>query len=725
MTKSAATPATNARSEPEIFADLQALCTSPGYIHSVAYFSWRDNLIRYSGHEVVAKDLQHQYSNDKLIRTEIATLIGLMVQKPIDLSLPEPKVIQDYIDRTEALLQELHQALMKPWLEGWDIKGGKLPERDPFANAGALREPIFYSGKSAYNFQYEYLARRKYREDDDWLQANKGFRIEQACQVAEALGKLQSERQLEYARFLRKQPPSEWTMLPPLMFTAHDAADASGIDIVTVERFLDAFGCGADERNTSFTDLNEFNVTNSVPILKTAQEICILLQHYSLLEAVYETPFFWMAADKTYSSTALANRGRFTEGFVAERLEAVFGADRVLRNVDIYKGKNRFAEADTLVLYGDRAIVVQAKSKRLTIEARKGNDRQLKDDFKKAVQDAHDQALLCAQALTNEGFRFVVPSVGEIAIDHKPRIVFPICIVSDHYPALAFQARQFLKTTVTASIQSPLVTDVFALDAFAEMLSTPLHFLNYLALRARFGDKLLVSHELTTLGFHLKHNLWLDAQYDMVNLGDDVGSDLDIAMLARRAGLPGKKTPRGILTRFDNLALGRLLGEIERVASPQLTGLGLLLLQLSSKTAKSLNAGIDRIVREAKRDGKNHDISVAVDAGDSGLTVHCNNLPEEAARERLSAHCKVRKYDTRSDAWYGLLLDPATGGIRGALVIEKDWKPDSKMDAVMAVWPKRPPIPISQLASEPKKVGRNQPCPCGSGRKYKRCCLGA
>jgi uncharacterized protein len=23
------------------------------------------------------------------------------------------------------------------------------------------------------------------------------------------------------------------------------------------------------------------------------------------------------------------------------------------------------------------------------------------------------------------------------------------------------------------------------------------------------------------------------------------------------------------------------------------------------------------------------------------------------------------------------------------------------------------------------KVGRNQPCPCGSGKKYKQCCLAA
>lgn len=28
-----------------------------------------------------------------------------------------------------------------------------------------------------------------------------------------------------------------------------------------------------------------------------------------------------------------------------------------------------------------------------------------------------------------------------------------------------------------------------------------------------------------------------------------------------------------------------------------------------------------------------------------------------------------------------------------------------------------------QMARKPPKVGRNESCPCGSGRKFKRCCL--
>jgi hypothetical protein len=280
-TSKAGSRPTDTRPETDIFANLQALCTSRGYIHTVAYFCWRDNLIRYSGPHVVAKDLEHQYSHDRLLRTEISTLIGLMVQQPIDLALPSPDVIHGYVERTEALLNELHHAMMKPWFAGWDFKTGRAPERDPFADAAGMREPLFYSGESAYNFQYESLARLKYRADGDWLEANKGFRIDEACQVGEALGKLLSRRQLECVESLRKQPPDKWTVLPGLTFTAQDAADASVVALQKVERILDAFSCGPDERNTSFTALNEFNVTNSAPILKTTHGSYILLQHYS------------------------------------------------------------------------------------------------------------------------------------------------------------------------------------------------------------------------------------------------------------------------------------------------------------------------------------------------------------------------------------------------------------------------------------------------------------
>jgi uncharacterized protein len=46
-----------------------------------------------------------------------------------------------------------------------------------------------------------------------------------------------------------------------------------------------------------------------------------------------------------------------------------------------------------------------------------------------------------------------------------------------------------------------------------------------------------------------------------------------------------------------------------------------------------------------------------------------------------------------------------------------------------ALWRQRSfgePVQLAQNKSDSAipKAGRNDPCPCGSGRKYKRCCLG-
>lgn len=716
----------NARAEHEIFADLAELCTSAGYLHAIAFFCWRDNLVRFSGDRITDEDMQHQYSHDKLLRTEISTLIGLMAKEELNVTIPQPEVLQSYIDRTEALLYEMHMSLQKPWLEGFKALALDPSDRsDPFNTADGLREPIFYSGESAYNFQYEALAQQKYEADNPWLKSNKGFEIDEACLICRAVGELQTQRMLGFRESMRKLPPDQWTFLPGFEFAADELVEQSGIELRQIECILNAFCFDQGKANSSFTSLSEFNELNAAPIIRKGDGSYILLQHYSLLEALYEAPFFWMAADKSYFATASKNRGESVERFLDERLTSVFGAQYVLRNIDIYKGKDRFAEADVLVLYGDRAIVVQAKSKRLTIAARKGNDLQLKDDFKKAIQHAYDQAALCSDALLDERYRFVDSSGNEIAIQNQPKVIYPMCVVSDHYPALAAQARQFLKTRPSPVVLPPVITDVFFVDVMTEMLETPLHLLNYLALRAKSDDQLIVSQELVKLGFHLRHNLWLNEQYDVVNLEDDLTSSLDIAMLARRSGAPGEKTPRGILTRFDGSTLGSLLSDIEAAATPELIGLGMLILQLSSDAGKHINNGVDRLVRAAQRDGKSHDMSVPFEVENAGFTIHINSLPEATARDRLITHCKVRKYDSKSYAWYGLLLAPGSGAIKGALVIEEDWVADSEMDRALEAWPRKPMTPLAELSSNTRKrkIGRNEPCPCGSGKKYKKCCL--
>src|SRR6266403_1552215 len=171
------------RPEQEIFDELARLCISPGYVHAIAYFCFRDSVVRFAG-EMTAEDLRHLFSPSHLIRTEIATLVGLLMKSDINYALPDPGVLQQYLDQTEALLEELHQAIARSCFAGFDLQQAVENGLNPFSRGEALREPIFYSGESAYSFQYRDLSPRKYAADSEWLKANKGFSMDAARDVA-------------------------------------------------------------------------------------------------------------------------------------------------------------------------------------------------------------------------------------------------------------------------------------------------------------------------------------------------------------------------------------------------------------------------------------------------------------------------------------------------------------------------------------------------------------
>ena len=406
-------------------------------------------------------------------------------------------------------------------------------------------------------------------------------------------------------------------------------------------------------------------------------------------------------------------------------MKNVFGKKHVYANVHIVESKGRrLGEIDVLVVFGDRAIVLQAKSKRLTLESRRGNDKQIQDDFKKSVQDAYDQGYLCASVLNDTNYQLKDAAGNGVPLPVPLKEIYVLCVVSDHYPSLAFQARQFLEVKESETIKPPFVIDVFALDVIAEMLDSPLRFLSYVNRRTGYADRVLAAHELTTLGYHLKSNLWLDADNSMLVLPDDLSTDLMIAMAARRDGVAGQKTPDGILTRFNDTSVGAIIGQIEAVAEPAAIDLGFLLLTLGEDAVGLANKAIPKIARMARSDGKPHDMTVAIDKESAGLTIHATARSDEVASAALRDHCLRRKYLQKASTWYGMCLRPSHAQLRFALKLDFPWTQEPRMDQALKDM-KKPITPLQAFAELERKpkTGRNEPCSCGSGRKYKKCCL--
>lgn len=533
-----------------------------------------------------------------------------------------------------------------------------------------------------------------------------------------------------FQEFLAKDP-SEWTVLSAYKFTVKEVSDISNIEIDTVRLVIKSFVSSGSM--DEFKSLDDFNPQNAYPIIQLSEDEYLLFQIYSLVQALYETPFFWFNEDAAYRSIAMQHRGEFTENFSAERLKLVFSKNRVFSNIDIYDSKNKIGEIDVLVVFANRAIILQAKSKKLTIAARKGNDNSLQSDFKKAVQDAYDQAYLCAKSLQNRDYKLINKNGNELKINREYKEIYPFCVVSDHYPALSFQARQFLKFHGVENdiIKIPFVMDVFLLDVMTEMLQSPLHFLSYVNRRISYGEKILATHELTILSYHLKNNLWLDDEYTMMQLGDDICVDLDLAMLTRRDDAPGVDTPEGILTRYIDTEFDRIVKDIEKLEHPATIDLGFMLLSLSGDTVGLINDGVTQLIKLGKKDGRHHDLTLAM-SGDngSGLTIHCNDDHESISGPRLEKHCERRKYAQKANLWFGICIGQVVPRLRFGVNKEYTWVQSDEMDKLVEDLPKPQNLKgknkinfATATKKTRKKVGRNEKCPCGSGKKYKKCCL--
>lgn len=705
------------RSEQDIFDELGALTATPGFAHVIAWLCTRDNFTWYRN-EMCPEEMQHLYSRSRLIRTEMFTLIGRMVRADPDYDAPPPEDSERLAGQAEALLLELHNSVMRPWFEGFK----EIAESDErvilWKSGDAMREPIFYGGEAAFSFQNCDFAAEKYGADDAWLVANKGASITEMTAVAKAIGKLQAKKMTEV---VHAEPTGvgDPRLLSAFMFTAKELEPHLRLTPVRIVACVRAFTLPRAHKNPSFKALHDFNAVTGSPILAVDEDRLLLFHFNALADALYESPFYWLGADKGYAPTALNHRGQYTEAFALQRLSAVFGPGRVYQSVNIDRGKgDRLGEIDVLVLFGDRAIVLQAKSKRLTMESRRGNDLQLQGDFKAAVQDAYDQAMDCAAALRDPTLRFTIADGEPIKVPAEITQIFPICLVADHYPALAFQTDQFLARREAPAVMAPLIIDVFTLDVMAEMLRRPLRFLNYLELRSLHGSRVSTHHEITLLSYHVKYNLWLNNEYDFVAFEDDFAADLEIAMVARRFGLPGKATPDGVLTAIEGRRLDALIGAIEADPFGPMIDLVMLIYQLGGTSLKELADGIDRVIQAVQTKGAS---DFTLGFADTGLSVHANLAPRTEAEARLSAHMTLRKYSQKADQWFGLCLSPTNGAIRFGKKIAFPWKFDAQVGQ-MARQLGKPARPTPVVRQDPK-VERNDPCPCGSGRKYKKCHL--
>jgi hypothetical protein len=100
-------------------------------------------------------------------------------------------------------------------------------------------------------------------------------------------------------------------------------------------------------------------------------------------------------------------------------------------------------------------------------------------------------------------------------------------------------------------------------------------------------------------------------------------------------------------------------------------------------------------------------------------------------RGRVEQRRREREKRMKSGSLEGMLREMRDEFRRGEFAPratdEEDADPGYGDEAELSAWGDEtyPPPPGGTLRREAPKIGRNDPCPCGSGTKYKKCCLSA
>ena len=712
----------NVPNETTIFESLERLACKPGYAHVLAALCYKHKFLP-SNSILEFTDGSKAGLGEKLVRTEIGILVGLFSKSKRDLSIPNTEILRNMIDETELLLSKLHESTM-PELKLELTSSPSANESTEKGEVAFLREAMIYSGESGYTFQYRNLSVEKYANDDQWLVDNKGFKISEACAVYDSILESQRQRLVELRDESKPYLIDHQTLLTAYIVSADALAEHSELSLKTVPAVIEAFSLRGD--NDKFSGISEFNEANAAPLIPIGDSTFIVFDLHALAESLYESPFYWMMADEIYSDLHTVNRGRFTEDFCARRLRDVFGKDKVYSNIKIPQSKaTTITEIDVLAHFADRVVLIQAKSKRLTLDARRGKIGAIECDFEKGVQHACDQGYDGASLLFDRSIRETLADQYGIRLPDSIKEVFLLSVLSDHYPALSIQVQCLLSRRENSSINTPLVIDVFALDVITEFLDSPLYFLSYLKRRSQYSERISSAQELTVFAHHLSNNLWVDSAVDLFSLDDGFCRELDHVFIRRRCFDEIRLIPEGILTIFRNTTVGSILQSMRARDDEAIFELGLRLLEMSSQALREFDEGCSAIILRTVEDGITHDFSILMSEGKFGITVHCNLLPEGTARNKLLDHCQRRKYERRSECWFGLCLSPFDLAPRFGVHVHGPWEYSSAMAQKMKTLgtPRKRLGSFLGVARFGRKVGRNDPCPCGSGRKYKRCCL--
>jgi len=164
-----------------------------------------------------------------------------------------------------------------------------------------------------------------------------------------------------------------------------------------------------------------------------------------------------------------------------------------------------------------------------------------------------------------------------------------------------------------------------------------------------------------------------------------------------------------------------LITELESTGKDRFTKVTTTLLSFDSETQKAILDNLKKAQETSEKDGRDHDFTMYFNGLKMGLMFSISTNRKSNSWDKLDRHCRLKMYQTRFEEWILVTVDIDKKGVRSLdfRIYNRKWKYDSDMKRQLdrfKAWK------MAEFKKTSQKIGRNDPCPCGSGLKYKKCC---
>ncbi|MBD8662008.1 hypothetical protein IFT59_01975 [Rhizobium sp. CFBP 8752] len=657
------------RSMDAIFEDLRSLAQADGALHDISEIIYRDWVVNVDLKEGKVTDApSDRWSSDKLNTNELLLLLGLLVQAPDNRTYANIKVKSGFSSEADRLLRELHDRINADAASVFDPESRKFLEK-PESLGMFAREAIYYGAASFYIHQFAKFARHRYRADGTWLLQKAGISIRPMIEIATFIvGQITAQMDATGRARRAGEAPDNGDLTNSLLISKAVLSKKFGSK---GKDFIAKFATPVIGSNVGFSTPFSINSTFIAPLIDFGEYLYVPSQ-YRLMESIYESPFYWMVGDKDYCDEAAANRGLFLEETAAHVMRKVFGDENVFLNARFPEAaNNKGEEVDVLVRYGEFVLVVQAKSKRITLKARAGDPEALKTDFKGAIKDPYEQALASGE-LIKAGIKCVDADGMTIRLPKFPR-VFPIVLLSDMFPAATNLSRSMLERK--KGDPAPVIWDMGFFDCASRMLPSPIEMLFYLKARGDVFDRIISDSEHNFLGYHIRAKLALLPEADFMVIDRDFATVVDDYMISADMGVEPKR-PKGVLETIEIPIIRELLSDL-RTAPPEIAAVVIELYEFSGAALKEVGSNIAMLRDEVAKTRKAlKAFSLPTESG--GLTYAVTLDASERSHAAAAAIGRKHKYETKSDRWYVIVDSISTEGpIDGLLPLAWPWVEDA------------------------------------------------